>query len=190
VRITAFSQSAFGLRYPRELRGMGQVKPSMTVDAVRSVETVAKEINAALDRRDRSAMEQRIADPFTLLNSGGAVDHRTVFLDRVATGRVRAAADNVAEFDIAIDTYGLAAVRQSRVRRRNTKQGQERWSLQTMVFVKTGDNWRLASWQGTGIYSGPIIDMTTKGTDSSFSGRPWQPQVKSFRSPPQISQMT
>jgi hypothetical protein len=41
---------------------------------------------------------------------------------------VLAAADDVAEFDMAIDTYGRTALRRFRVRRRNTKQGQERWS--------------------------------------------------------------
>ena len=36
-----------------------------------AVESVAKEIAGALARRDRSAMEQRIANPFTLMHPAG-----------------------------------------------------------------------------------------------------------------------
>ena len=132
-----------------------------SADVAKAIEAVNRELDAAQQRRDHSATARLIADPFILNHAGGAFDSRSVFLGRIASGRVRSPADDVSEFDVSIIKYGEhTAIRRSRVRRRLVQQKRETWILETKVFVQQNGNWLLASSQGSRLHEGSIEDAS------------------------------
>ena len=69
--------------------------------------------------------------------------------------------DDWAEFDVDVQSYGgRTALGRSRLRFRFPKENRELWLLQLKVFVKETTEWRLASWHGTQLRSGPITDAS------------------------------
>jgi hypothetical protein len=129
------------------------------------INDVSARIDAALEARDRAALEPLIADPFSWIHgSDGRVDTRGVWLESASRGMALSGQRNVrSEYDVDIASHGPPAephtvVRTSRVRLRNAEGTWESWLRQTRVFVRSGGAWRMALGQGTLLYEGKVQD--------------------------------
>jgi hypothetical protein len=129
----------------------------------KEIEAVEREIDRAIVRRDTATITTKLATSFTRIHTLGAVEDRDVFIKRVAEGNAmeRQRTDDTAEFDITLDSYGhQTAIRRSRVRFRLVQENRENWLLLVKVFVRQADEWRLASWHGTALHNGPVMDAS------------------------------
>jgi hypothetical protein len=129
----------------------------------REIEIAEREINSAIDRRDLKMLERRLADSFIHIHTLGPIESRDVFAERVAAGTAlsRQRTADWTEFDVTLNSFdGHTVIRRSRLRFRSAEQKRERWLFELKVFIKHGDFWRLASWHGTTLHQGPIVDAT------------------------------
>lgn len=127
------------------------------------IEAVEREIDRAIVRRDPATLSTKLATSFTRIHTLGPVEDRDVFIKRIVEGNAveRQRTDDVAEFDVALHSYGQqTAIRRSRVRFRFAQEKRENWLLLVKVFVRQTDEWRLASWHGTALHNGPITDAS------------------------------
>lgn len=87
-----------------------------------------------------------------------------MFIQRVVAGTAlaRQRTNDWAEFDVNLSNFeGHTTIRRSRIRFRFAEEKRETWLLKLRVFVKQRNNWRLASWNGTMLHEGPVVDATT-----------------------------
>jgi hypothetical protein len=123
----------------------GQQLSTLNQASQSTLEELYGQIDRAIVKRDRNALEPLLEQSFTFIHANGALDSGPIFLSRVATGTamMRQQHEDYKEFDPAWTNYGdRMAGRRSRVRIR-TNQKNEYWMLQTRVLSNPIDGeWR------------------------------------------------
>jgi len=133
--------------------------------AAQLIAGVETRFNDALAARDRAALDAVLAPGFTWVHSSdGRVDTRDAFLANSTQGMALSGQRNTrSEFGVTLTMHGSnTAIRMARVRLLDSKASRESWMRQTHVLVRDDhDVWRIAHGQGTVMYEGPPLDMST-----------------------------
>jgi hypothetical protein len=173
--ITTLIMSSFGATRALASQDAGSAS-GKSAPSTLEIEEVYRRIDAAIVKRDRTALQPLLDPSFTFIHANGAVDAGPIFLHRVAAGTAmnRQRTNDVADFDPTWTLYGdRTAIRRSRVRFRFKQRNVEIWMIQSRVFVKT-DQWRMALYHGTRVHSGSIVDAdlyrNIEGTYTTESG--------------------
>lgn len=139
--------------------------PSFQVEE--AISLVEERFASALAARDRKALDNLLATPFTWVHSSdGRVDTREVFLESAARGMAlsgqrsaRSEHGTSLTFHPSDSRSPQSAIRVSRIRLLDPSGAREIWMRQTHVLVRDSDgSWRLAFGQGTVMYEGPLLD--------------------------------
>jgi ketosteroid isomerase-like protein len=143
------------------LAGATRAAAQIDSTATAAIEEVHGKIEAALIRKDASALAGFITDPFSWTHSiDGVIDTRARWLEtaRMGAAQVRQRAE-VSEFDVRVQEHGdKTAVRTAVVRLRVKEDNRETWIQQMRVFVKEAGAWKLAAGQGTPLWDGAITE--------------------------------
>jgi hypothetical protein len=136
-------------------------EPSSAQEDERAIAGLEAQLNDALARRDRAALDPLLADPFIWVHSRGAIDDRNTWLDQAAKGRaVQRQIADTQEFDPRIVVYPAGtALRTSRIRFRYPGGSRELWICQTKTYVRSLGKWQLAAAQGAALYDGPVTGV-------------------------------
>lgn len=147
----------------------GAASPAATPaasDTASDIASFEERFAGALERRDATALDALIANPFTWVHaSDGRVDNREAWLANAAKGMALTGQRTVrTEHGASLDFYGSpkpqTAVRVARVRLVDAPNNRESWLRQTHVLVRAADGaWRLALGQGVVMYEGPPLDL-------------------------------
>jgi hypothetical protein len=92
------------------------------------VERINREIDTAIVRRDRTALEHMLTDDFTVIHASGVIDSGVGYLEQVSAGNAlqRQNTEDYAEFEVVCHIYdSRTALRRSRVRLRYKQQNRE-----------------------------------------------------------------
>lgn len=138
---------------------MGLASPSDSTELQREIARLEAQLDAALAERDRSKLDKLIANPFTWIHSAGIIDSREAWLDQAAKGRafMRQRAE-LEELDASVITFpNDTLLRTARLRFRSNDGELETWMVQTRLYIKQDNRWKLAAGQGARLYEGPPI---------------------------------
>jgi ketosteroid isomerase-like protein len=127
-------------------------------DAAAAIAIVDQRFDDALAKRDSAALAALLTDSFVWIHSlDGRVDSKTVFVEQTARGLgLSRQREESTTFEDARAIYPTTAVRTSRIRTRFKDGSRETWMRQNRVYVLDGNQWKLASGQGTRMYDGPV----------------------------------
>ena len=134
-------------------------------EIARAIDSVEARFERALARRDRAALEDIIAAPFTWVHaSDGRVDSRDGWLAASAQGMALTGFRSIrTEHGPVLTAYGApqphTVVRVARVQIVDSAGTRESWFRQTHVFARGDDgSWRMTLGQGTLMYEGQRLD--------------------------------
>jgi ketosteroid isomerase-like protein len=134
--------------------------------ALSAIEEVERRFAAALEARDRPALEKVLTDQFTWIHaSDGRVDAREDWLANAARGMALSGQRSErTEHGASVQWHGSprphTAIRIARIRLLDAANKRESWLRQTHVLVRGEDGgWRVAMGQGVVMYEGPELDL-------------------------------
>jgi ketosteroid isomerase-like protein len=129
------------------------------------IDALEQRFVAALEARDRPALEKMLTDRFTWIHaSDGRVDSRETWLQNAARGMALAGQKSTrTEYGASVELYGApqpsSAIRIARIRLVDVTNKRESWLRQSHVLVRGEDGaWRIAMGQGVVMYEGPPLD--------------------------------
>ena len=133
--------------------------PSDSEEMQREIDRLEAQLDLALAERDRSKLDKLIAKPFTWIHSAGIIDSREEWLDQAAKGRafLRQRAE-LEELDASVTAFSNdTLLRTGRLRFRSKDGKLETWMIQTRLYIKQDNVWKLAAGQGARLYEGPPV---------------------------------
>lgn len=125
------------------------------------VEAAFRAIQAAVERRDRAALEQRVHPAFTMLHALGQVEDRATWLALVESGRLPRQTAGLHEAETSIQVVGDTALRSSILRMRNAGEQRDGWLRATATFVRVDGRWLQLRQQSSLLHDAPLTDATT-----------------------------
>lgn len=111
------------------------------------ITALRQKLVTAIKERDKKTLLSLYADDFTHTHASGQVDDKTKRIAALASGEPTIESADVDEINIRFYSKTTAvAVGQSTIKNKDESATKYRW---TIVYVKTGKNWKIAASQAT-----------------------------------------
>lgn len=138
-----------------------------TANAEAEVKKAMEDMAAAMAKNDADAIAVRLADDYYLITPQGTMQTKAERIADVKSGKTKF--ENFAYEDIKVRQFGNTAVATATVRAKGTSEGKEvaPQVRATLVFVKTGTDWKLVSTQATAVTGGQPGDMPANANTSN-----------------------
>jgi len=134
--------------------GANNANTASTANAEAEVKRAMDDMAAAMAKNDADAIGAHLADDYTLITPRGTMQTKAERLAEVKSGNTKF--DSFAYEDVKIRPFGNTAVATATVRAKGTAEGQDipPQVKATIVFVKTGSEWKAVSGQVTAVAQG------------------------------------
>ena len=138
-----------------------------TGNAEAEVKKAMEDMAAAMAKNDADAIAVRLADDYYLITPQGTMQTKAERVADVKSGKTKF--ENFAYEDIKVRQYGNTAVATTTVRAKGTSEGKEvaPQIKATLVFVKSGTEWKLVSTQATAVTGGQPGDKPANANTSN-----------------------
>jgi ketosteroid isomerase-like protein len=141
-----------------------------SANAEAEVKKTLEDLAADMSKNDADAIALRLADDYVLITPQGTTQTKAERLADVKSGKTKF--ENFAYEDIKVRQYGNTAVATATVKAKGTSEGKAvaPQIKATMVFVKTGSEWKLVSTQATAVTSGQPGEKPANSNTNSNTG--------------------